>query len=661
MKELKVKNFISERQYELYDELLNEKNCTLLIAPMKAGKTTFVFGEKDSYSRKNKDLFLYEMLKELKYQLVYIVPAVSLMHKLKADYPISQLCYEGLGASLTDDYKPIITTAESLYKVVAAAKDKNRKLYFVYDEAHMSVSNYGFRKKLAFPFECYKDYICAGMLCMTATPECLQIGESLFDKVIKIDVENKFIQSEKLNIITGLKDDVESIVSHLVHTKQKNPNTPIECRINDKKKQADVKEILEKFGYKVSIWNREEVNEETENAKLYEKAMKGLGIEFDILLVTSLIDCGVEVYPKEKPIIIDFINENSDLISDIQHLGRFRDGVKQLDLILKAFKEKEFGEKIYTIEETYQEKLNLAKHEVETLNIFNYTSKCSFSSMVRCTFEKDDNIYQYSLDEFAVKQESFKSYIDQVIRHPNLLKLFLKNHSTLNVESIDIIEVDPESYLVDVNEIITEQKQAKKAVKDEFKEKLDYFKEEITSEKLKPKDLEVILTKDDELNKNDEWLLSGKVGELREFYQSNDNVEFRKSVYQIRDNLNIPLEEALVKMCENGEEILKDLFFQHQMDLYETKKDKPTKSYSMEYKHIYAIRESIKELNGGKEIGYNLGSTNQKKLLKKAQEKKYMNKLTGKQLNKYLDKMYSIGARNKINSLKKYPNYNNII
>ena len=28
--------------------------------------------------------------------------------------------------------------------------------------------------------------------------------------------------------------------------------------------------------------------------------MKGLGIEFDILLVTSLIDCGVEVYPKEN-------------------------------------------------------------------------------------------------------------------------------------------------------------------------------------------------------------------------------------------------------------------------------------------------------------------------------------------------------------------------
>ena len=114
MKEFKVKNFISERQHELYDELLNEKNCTLLIAPMKAGKTTFAMKD------------LYEIAKELEYQLVYIVPSLSLMKHLKADYPISQLCYEGLGAYLLDDFKPIVTTAESLYKVVEAAKNKNK-------------------------------------------------------------------------------------------------------------------------------------------------------------------------------------------------------------------------------------------------------------------------------------------------------------------------------------------------------------------------------------------------------------------------------------------------------------------------------------------------------------------------------------------------------
>ena len=610
MKQLKIKNYISERQHELYDELLNEKNCTLLIAPMKAGKTTFAMKD------------LYEITKELKYQLVYIVPSLSLMHKLKADYPISQLCYEGLGAYLLDDYKPIITTAESLYKVVAAAKDKNRKLYFVYDEAHMSVSNYSFRKKLALPYTYYKDDICVGMLCMTATPECLLIGESLFDKVIKIDVENKFNQSEKLNIITGLKDDVESIVSHLVHTKQKNSNTPIECRINDKKKQADVKEILEKFGYKVSVWNREEVNGETENAELYEKAMKGLGIEFDVLLVTSLIDCGVEVYPKKKPIIIDFINENSDLISDIQHLGRFRDGVKRLDLILKAYEKKEYGEKIYTLEETYQGMLEALEPQVKACNIYNRKIKFTLNSLIKCSFIEEEGIYKYEIDKFALRQYCFNFYVQQLIEHPNLLRIFLKNHSTLNVKSIDIIEVDPETYLIDVNEIIAEQKQAKKVIKDEYKEKIHCFKAEITSKKLKPKDLEVILTKDDELNKNDEWLLSGKVGELREFYQSNENVEFRRKVYEIRDNANISLEEALVEKCKNGDKILEDIAFQHQMQTYEVEQQKPNKFSDKDYKYIYAIRESIKELNGGKEIGYNLGSTNQKKLLKKTQEKK---------------------------------------
>ena len=654
MKELKVKDFISERRHELYDELLMKKNCTLLIAPMKAGKTRFIMER------------LYKITKSLDYQLVFIVPAISLMDKLKADFSISQLCKQERNASLTDDFKPIITTAESLYKVVAAAKDKNRKLYFVYDEAHMCVSNYGFRKKLALPFEYYKYDIVVGMLCMTATPECLQIGESLFDKVIKIDVKNKFIQSEKLNIITGLKDDIESIVSHLVHTKQKNPNTPIECRINDKKKQADVKEILEKFGYKVAIWNREEVNDETKNAELYEKAMKGLEIEFDILLVTSLIDCGVEVYPKEKPIIIDFINENSDLISDIQHLGRFRDGVKQLDLILKAYEKKEFGEKIYTLEETYKGMLEALEPQVKACNIYNREIKFTLNSLIKCSFIEEEGIYKYEIDKFALRQYCFNFYVQQLIKRPDLLRIFLRSHSTLNIKRIDIIEVDPETYLIDINEIITEQKQAKKAIKDEFKEKLDYFKAEITSGKLKKKDLEVILTKDDELNKNDEWLLDGKVGELREFYQSNDNVEFRKKVYEIRDNANILLEEALVEKCKNGDKILKDIAFYHQMQTYEVKRQVPTNFFDKYYKIIYVIREGVKELNNWEERGFSLGKTNKKKLLKLIEEKyikekKYMKKLTAKQLDKYLEKIYSISTTNRISSIKKYPNDNIII
>ena len=73
MKELKAKNHITECRHELYDELLIEKNCTLLIAPMKAGKTFFIMNR------------LYKITKSLDYQLVFIVPAVSLMHKLKTD------------------------------------------------------------------------------------------------------------------------------------------------------------------------------------------------------------------------------------------------------------------------------------------------------------------------------------------------------------------------------------------------------------------------------------------------------------------------------------------------------------------------------------------------------------------------------------------------
>ena len=89
------------------------------------------------------------------------------------------------------------------------------------------------------------------------------------------------------------------------------------------------------------------------------------------------------------------------------------------------------------------------------------------------------------------------------------------------------------------------------------------------------------------------------------------------------------------------------------MDLYETKKDKPTKSYSAEYKHIYAIRESIKELKG-KEINIRLSDKVKEKILANIKEKRYLSKATPKVLEKYLNKIYNFKDKNIISSIKKY-------
>ena len=102
------------------------------------------------------------------------------------------------------------------------------------------------------------------------------------------------------------------------------------------------------------------------------------------------------------------------------------------------------------------------------------------------------------------------------------------------------------------------------------------------------------------------------------------------------------------------------------MQTYEVKRQVPTNFFDKYYKIIYVIREGVKELNNWEERGFSLGKTNKKKLLKLIEEKyikekKYMKKLTAKQLDKYLEKIYSISTTNRISSIKKYPNDNIII
>ena len=97
---MKIQKFISEKENELFDLLLNTKNKTLMVSPMKSGKTTFVMKD------------LYEILRELEVQLIFITPKVSLMDNLKAKYPNSQLCKENLLLSHT--FSHILTLLQYL-------------------------------------------------------------------------------------------------------------------------------------------------------------------------------------------------------------------------------------------------------------------------------------------------------------------------------------------------------------------------------------------------------------------------------------------------------------------------------------------------------------------------------------------------------------------
>ena len=661
---MKIQKFISEKQHELFDVLLNTKNKTLLVAPMKSGKTTFVMKD------------LYEILRELEIQLVFITPKVSLMDNLKAKYPNAQLCKENYGASITEDYKPILSTPDSLYKVIAACKEQGRKFYIVYDEVHEAYQSYNFRKKLARPFKDYDEQLCAGFLGMTATPDNIKFL-SYWDNVINIDPTFKFIQSENLNIIYGLDDTVESICSHIQHIRIENNNTPIICRINDKDKIRDIANILGSIGIKCNSWTREIVDEEgSDNSDLFYKSLEGLNIEFDVLLTTSLIDVGVEIMLDTKPILVDFMGKNSLVIEDIQFIGRFREGLKSIDFIVpskktnkieikendsveeRATKIQEMREaaedaKFKSYQELYDERFKVIKNMTALFNELYWSEKATVPE-VKATYNSDEEIWEYEIDEFGLNSVVFRNYIQQFLNSPFNLKKYLDNHETLNISNIETEYINKSDYTVNFVELVDQLKAEKSNKREEFKNALSDFKEKVIN--LKAKELEILLTKQEDISKNDLWIYRS-IEELHQFYHTNEMKEFRKRVYTIKDLTNSNLSDSLLMVLKDEDiTIIAEHNFKTAMEYYNQYHEKTNKVIDErmeDYKYIYGIRESIKELKGC-EVNFKLSNKFKEELLTKVKRKRYLSRISPKTLEKYLSKIYNIDKNNKITSVKKH-------
>ena len=209
MKKYKIKQFISEDEskskiQKLINIILSGKHKSLLVSPMKAGKTTFVLTT------------LLNELAEKGIQLIYVSPKVTLLEQIKVSSEIEVgTCYGKRCKLDLKDGQAIITTPDSMYKVVDKCRDLNKQFFVVYDEAHELELSYNFRKKLAYPIKYYNDNDCLGLLCMTATPD--NIAKSIkWDHEFLIEVENKFIQSKITNIVTGLNSNVETIANYII-------------------------------------------------------------------------------------------------------------------------------------------------------------------------------------------------------------------------------------------------------------------------------------------------------------------------------------------------------------------------------------------------------------------------------------------------------------
>lgn len=502
---------IKENSYKMIENIIEEKRKTLIIAPMKCGKSTFSFKE------------LYPVLRGCNYHFIFVSPKTSLLEQIESEYRVNS-CYDGANATISN--LPIVVTPDSLYKVVGALEEIQKPFIICYDEVHEAELNYKHRHKLNRPFNSYEHELCMGLIGLTATADNI-IKSLKWDKIYRIKPTEMFRQTPYTNIFTGLGNSMEDIATHILKTIKVN-DCPIVVRVNDKKKIDAVKTILEASGIKdVNSWYRS--NSSEDDNKLYSEMLSKIHCDFNVLLTTSLVDVGVELFPMRKPIVIDFMDYNSRIIENIQFIGRFREGVKGYHIIL-PISEKE--EEFYSYEEIREDIVKSMEIQMYVHNTLWTKVKKEFDGL-KVEYDQLNKTYSYSLDEWGINATVFEIYIKQIVNDKHKLKRFLEEHFTFNSEVVRTVHL-PEDYtnLEEIKSLVEEVKEVNKAKKLEFKEELQEFIEwlEYTGEL----EFKILTTKPDDIQVSDKWVLDD-IEDMYNFYWSEDMAKNRKHYYTLQD------------------------------------------------------------------------------------------------------------------------------
>ena len=607
-------------------KIIKPKETINIISPMKSGKTYFTFNDLPKILNKT---FKEEI------QLIFIAPKVSMIIELTKKYPRSIQCYEGKSVSLNGNI--IISTPDSLYKAIAACRNANKKYYLAYDEVHEAFLNCKFRPALQIPFTYKEDPLYCGLMGLTATPDnILTLG--MFDKMIRIEPMTKFIQSNELTILSVEKFGIETIVTLGDKLRRKNKK-PLVLRINSKEKIRAVEQELTKRGHKVKIWTREETQKENDNSKLFLDCLKGLSVEFDILLTTSLVDVGVEIHLKEKPIIVDFL-EYSTIIDTIQFIGRFREGVENVFLV----NEKREPLEHQALNYIRNRMLNYAK---DVCKVMNKHYKNDLFKEYKKNYlklkDREKGNYEYEVDQNSIFVNSFREYTERIMSDNNLLIEYLKSHMTLNIPNITAIPLT-ESYFYNID--TSQYKTDTEALKEE-KVKL------IRTIEFEDSMIEnFMMKKDDEIGS--EYCGAREIWkEEYELLHSELFTPVRAEIYTFALDYGIAKAYRLVLTGEH-EEIKWEQRALEAIRKYDTVHSVPIKYDSMEYKLTYYGVEEIKKNNNGNERKYNLGERNLNKIAKEVQKIKGLSKASTKALEKLFNRRYVLDKQNRISSIKKY-------
>lgn len=437
MQKLKIKKYLTEKENteickNLIEEVMQKRQMMLLVSPLCTGKTTLSL----DFIPKYLEHYYMGTIK------IFVSPRVSLLQELNTKYDIMQVS-NGIREQdiIMADTIPIATTNDSLYKVINRCKQYNKKYLLIVDESHEMVSSYSYRKNIISPIRYHEEdkEHCLGLICLTGTPEPLELME--FDKMYSFNVENKFYQTDLTEIRCNFDYENKTLAkAKTILIEKNNSENPIISRNLNKEENKKIKEMLLKMdsSLKIYLWHRETSKEEEEEFKSDKEILLNLfqkkKCDYDIILTTSLIDVGVELYLDYKPIVLDFIGKNANIIDDIQFIGRFRNGTSKYIILGTMDK---FKDDIKNQQEIYEDTLKNAKDLQRILNRHQENQEVK-TNLLKVVKNIEEETVSYEIDEMLIKAETFRLYSKQFLSTPTKLMNFLKGHSTYNSKSYKI-------------------------------------------------------------------------------------------------------------------------------------------------------------------------------------------------------------------------------
>ncbi|MGP3779337.1 DEAD/DEAH box helicase family protein [Halanaerobium saccharolyticum] len=452
-KELEIEGKYIQNNHidKIFESLFQNDNKKILVTSVTGSGKTYSF-LKNVQNNEIKTIFLAP------YKSTTWQTFVSYEHENTVGF------WGGKSVDLTGDETVIIATYDKSKQIRKQIDCSNFTL--IIDEAHNLIGQYGFRKDAIKNINKLSNLV-KNIIHITATP----VGLSpKYDKIYNFRKEKNLKQAYISN-----SNKLTELISILIDNNQENHLDII--RINDKKKQKKIKDILVKEGLyskdKILIFNSDvKGNDEFKNLINNEKINK----KFSLLLTTSVIDDGVNL--KNNNINNIYFFGSLDFNAIVQFPNRSRYGFNSM-YVFNTHKEdresfniysrfKYFYESSKEIRERYNAGIKFLGDPTNTDNkIVKEEIKYYKKAMTEIleplfiSFDKKNN--EYFIDENKILLRVYQKLNGTLANH-NILKNVLLNYAGFNnvetvndLSTINYIEDEKEKYKKEFKSLINDE------------------------------------------------------------------------------------------------------------------------------------------------------------------------------------------------------------